>query len=111
MEAGERRSGWQGHSRLCWSLLLALAGCATSRAPIDRALQAQNAQAPRAAQSATAYVINCPDVVEIEINTRPDLHARREIGPDGRIDLPTLGRFRVEGQTTAEVGRRLGDAL
>jgi protein involved in polysaccharide export with SLBB domain len=111
MEAGEGRSGWQSYIPSWMTLLLVLAGCATSRAPIERAFRTPPTQTTQATASAVAYVVNCPDVVALEITTRPELSGRHEIGPDGRIDLPSFGRLRIEGFTVAEVARLVADAL
>lgn len=111
MEAGEDRAGWESWRGLWLTLTLLLGGCATSRGPIERALQRQDPPPAQAVQFAEAYTVNCPDVLAIEVETRPELSGHREVGPDGRIQLGTLGRLRVEGQTVAEVSRRLADAV
>jgi protein involved in polysaccharide export with SLBB domain len=110
MEAGEDGSFRQLPKQLWLSLLpWLLAGCAAFGPPIDKALLADKGLAVRSSAAAEAYLVHCPDVLEILIDTRPELSGLREIGPDGQIDLGRMGRVRVEGQTAAEVARRLAE--
>jgi protein involved in polysaccharide export with SLBB domain len=55
------------------------------------------------------YRIHCPDVLDLAIDSRPDLNGRREVAPDGRIDLGSLGKLRVEGHSVPEVVFLLAD--
>ena len=91
--------------------MLLLAGCATDRPRVDRALLANTPPTARHDHPAEAYTLACPDVVDVVVDKHPDLSGRREIGPDGRIDLVSAGRMRVEGQTVTEVSHSLADAL
>src|SRR5262249_1546907 len=50
------------------------------------------------------YQIGFPDEIEITVANQPHLGGRFIVGSDGRIDLGKLGRLRVDGKTTAEVG-------
>jgi polysaccharide export outer membrane protein len=54
---------------------------------------------------AECYTVHCPDVLEIRIPGRPELTGPHPVGPDGRIDLGSDDRLRVEGRTVPEVGR------
>jgi len=56
------------------------------------------------------YRVGCPDVLEVQIEGRPELSGRRCVGPDGRIDLGGLGRLRVEGQAISDITRSLAEA-
>ncbi len=49
------------------------------------------------------YRMGCPDVVEVRMSGRPDLHFRAKVNPDGRLSVPLLGNPRVEGKTIAEI--------
>jgi polysaccharide biosynthesis/export protein len=90
-------------------LLTLLTGCSTGRLHIDRALLRHADPVSREANSPEAYCLSCPDLLWIEVDGRVGLKGRREIGPDGRIDLGNLGRLRVEGLTVAETARRLAE--
>lgn len=50
------------------------------------------------------YVVHCPDVLTIHVAGRPDLSGAKVIGTDGRVELGTLGRLRVEGKDVADIG-------
>jgi polysaccharide biosynthesis/export protein len=51
------------------------------------------------------YRIGCPDVLAIQIVGRPELSGPRPVTVDGRTDLGSLGRPRVEGMAALEVAR------
>lgn len=99
-----------GKGRLSWLLpaLALLAGCATVPPEFDRKLLADIATA---AQPTAAYMVGCPDVLEVRIDARPDLGGTLEVGPDGCIGLGSLGRLRVEGKTTAAIEQLLATEL
>jgi polysaccharide biosynthesis/export protein len=104
MGAGEGRSAWWPLRRAWLGLLLCLpAGCALCRPPLDRAIPAEKGLAARRENVAQAYTVNCPDVLDVAIDSHPELTGQHEIGPDGRIDLGAKGRLIVEGRTVAEV--------
>jgi len=91
-------------------LLLAalLSGCATNR-NLDRALLAPNPSANR--EVANGYHVQCPDVLDVTADFRPDIPAgRRVVGPDGCIDLGIAGRVRVEGLSPAQIAVRVAVA-
>jgi protein involved in polysaccharide export with SLBB domain len=54
---------------------------------------------------AECYLVHCPDVLDLRVRGSWDLTGQRPIGPDGRIDLGSYGRLRVEGRSTAECAR------
>jgi protein involved in polysaccharide export with SLBB domain len=107
MEAGEGRSALCPRS-LAWpGLFWLLAGCALCRPGVDCALLADKGLAARSQNVAEAYRVNCPDVLDITVDSHSDLNGQREIGPDGRIHLATAGRLYVEGHTISEVAQLL----
>jgi protein involved in polysaccharide export with SLBB domain len=59
--------------------------------------------------AAVVYRIHCPDVIEMSVDSRSDLAGRREVAPDGRINLGSLGRLRVEGHSVPEGALMLAD--
>jgi protein involved in polysaccharide export with SLBB domain len=103
-----------GSNPLPWAALVlsvvcvSLGGCATNR-NIDRALLATNTAA--SSEVANGYHVQCPDVLEITADFRPDIPpGRRVIGPDGCIDLGRAGRLRVEGHTPAQIAAAVATA-
>lgn len=96
----------QSRQSFCWLGLglCLLSGCALTRPPVDQALLADGGRAAREAGVAENYLVECPDVLEVAIERRPQLPAgQRTIGPDGCIDLGSLGKLRVEGHTLPQV--------
>lgn len=111
MEAGQGRSAWWSPRR-AWLVLLLwlLAGCALCRPPLDCAIPADKGLAARTENAAEVYFVNCPDVLDVLIESHPELSGQREIGPDGRIALGATGRLRVEGHTVTEAVLLLSQA-
>lgn len=104
MDAGVGRSALWPWRRVWLGVLLCLpAGCALYRPSIDRAIPADKGLATRKENVAQAYALNCPDVLEVMIDSHSELSGERAIGPDGRIALGKPGRLRVEGHTISEV--------
>jgi protein involved in polysaccharide export with SLBB domain len=79
---------------------LFLCGCASSHKRIDNAMQTP--RAPQSAASFEPYTLGCPDVLEVGVIGQTDAPNRCTVGVDGCIDLGTLGRVRVEGQTSGQ---------
>ncbi len=52
---------------------------------------------------AERYLVRCPDVLDLEVAGRPELTGRRPVGLDGRIDLGSYGRPRVEGKALPQI--------
>src|SRR5438445_2930970 len=108
MEAGKSRSFQRPRAGPWLPLLLVLlAGCASSRARLERALAAHRQPAARSHAPNIGYMVACPDVLDLRVPAHPELSGRREIGPDGRIDLGLLGRLRVEGLPASEIAYRI----
>jgi protein involved in polysaccharide export with SLBB domain len=62
-------------------------------------------------EACEVYRVGCPDVLEVAVSQRPELHGRQRVGPDGRIDAGRAGRIRIEGETAAEAAGTLAEAL
>src|SRR5262249_6129010 len=92
-------------------LCVLLAGCALGHHQVDKAMQTENGSAARSTSAVDRYCLACPDVLELHIETRPDLSGQRAIGVDGRIDLGEVGRLRVEGLTVQETADTLARLL
>jgi protein involved in polysaccharide export with SLBB domain len=111
MEAGEGWSAWWPSRRAWLGLLLWLpSGCALSQSSLDRAIPADAGLAARRESGAEAYRVGCPDVLEILLDSHPELGGQREIGPDGRMDIGAGYRLRVEGSTIAQIASLLSQA-
>jgi polysaccharide biosynthesis/export protein len=101
--------GWA--ARICLGLALGLAiGCASGPAHLDQSLLADKGTEVRNHGVTAVYRIHCPDVLEIAVDSRPDLSGLREVAADGRIDLGSLGKLRVEGNSIPEVISLLANA-
>jgi protein involved in polysaccharide export with SLBB domain len=106
MEAGKGGPIWRPPRRPWLGLLFGLlAGCATTPT-LDRALRAPNDPAAER-RAAEGYTVACPDALDLSVPGRPDLTGREVVGPDGCIALGGLGRLRVEGHGTAEIGQNV----
>jgi polysaccharide export outer membrane protein len=57
------------------------------------------------------YRVGPGDVLDIRVFQAPELSLEVRIGPDGSVSYPLLGRFPVEGLTTGELERDLGERL
>jgi protein involved in polysaccharide export with SLBB domain len=106
MRPGEAGATW---SRWLLGLLLAGAatGCAASRAHVEKNLRADRAAAARSDGVSEAYLVGCPDVIEIKVPHRVELSGQHVVQADGRIDLGDYGRLRVEGQPPMEIAREV----
>jgi polysaccharide biosynthesis/export protein len=93
------------------SLLLLSTGCAGNGPFIDRTCKCDHGPTPQKASSADSYLVYCPDILEVTVDSRPELSGRRPIGPDGRIDLGPVGRMRVEGLSASAVATEIASAL
>jgi len=57
------------------------------------------------------YVLGSGDIVTVTVWGHPELSGKRVIGPDGEIQLPFLGSFKVAGHNADDAGARLTSAL
>jgi polysaccharide export outer membrane protein len=71
----------------------------------DRPLKPPNAEVT------DPYRLGCPDEFDLIVGDRPSLTGRRKVGPDGRVDLGSLGRVRVEGKTSAEAAAAIANQI
>jgi protein involved in polysaccharide export with SLBB domain len=90
-------------------LLCLVAGCVAERAQVNRALSADNSLGAGVGGAVEPYGIHCPDVLQVIFADRPDLSGARVVGPDGRIDLGSMGHLRVEGQTPVQIVHRIAE--
>lgn len=90
--------------------LLLLAGCCGPQKHIDRALLAEGGAAVRCEGLPDQYRVSCPDVLDITVDSVPDIPTPQAIGPDGRLELGRLGRLRVEGKTVGDIASRVAAA-
>lgn len=71
-------------------------------------LIAGGAVAQEVATSVTAgYRVGPKDLLEIKVFEVPELNIERRIDADGTVDLPLLGKVKVEGLTSTEAADRL----
>ncbi len=57
------------------------------------------------------YILGSGDAITVTVWGHPELSGKRVIGPDGEIQLPFVGSFRIAGLTADESGRKLTSAL
>src|SRR5688572_18285956 len=106
-----RRAGKRALRWLCILAPALLSGCLTGRANLEEKLLAETPPAGEAADIARAYQVNCPDVIEVRIINRPDLHWITYVDVDGTLPVDYLARPRVEGRTREEITRLLAARL
>jgi protein involved in polysaccharide export with SLBB domain len=99
--------------RLRWPLLALLswilAGCAGDATNLDRSCRCDcSAQGGEIAKD---YLVYCPDVLELAIESRPELSGNQTVGLDGRINLGPVGLLRVEGLSVTEIAGEIADVL
>jgi protein involved in polysaccharide export with SLBB domain len=88
----------------CLGLLLALfTGCLSDRASIEKQLLAELPSVEEKDAVAQAYRVYCPDVIDIHVINRPELHWTAAVDVDGSLSVDSLARPRVEGRTTVEI--------
>jgi polysaccharide biosynthesis/export protein len=66
---------------------------------------------PQIAAPAGRYIIGSGDVVTVTVWGHPELSGKRVIGPDGQIQLPFVGSFRVAGLDADDASSKLTSAL
>jgi protein involved in polysaccharide export with SLBB domain len=83
--------------------LALLSGCLANRQPLDKALLTMPPPQHKSQETAEAYHVGCPDVLEVRFDGSSESSGQQlPIGVDGRIDLGSLGKVHVEGQTAAD---------
>ncbi len=105
-------------ARLCASGALAVcvwaAGCAHNaqhRADVGQKLMGQRSNAAVTGNPADFYQIGCPDVLMIAVADRTTPAMTQTVAADGRIDLGTPERPRVEGLTPAQAAAAIAADL
>lgn len=106
MKTGKRWSTWKLATIPLLALLCA-SGCAWDRALVEKNLRAQTPFLDDAV--VRTYRVACPDIIELQIQTRPEFDGRYEIASDGRINLGDYGCPRIEGRTLAEVAKIISE--
>lgn len=57
------------------------------------------------------YILGPGDVVTVTVWAHPELSGKRVVGPDGEIQLPFVGSFRVAGLSADDASSKLTSAL
>lgn len=68
-------------------------------------------QAPVNVADASSYTVGPGDVLTVTVYRAPDYNGIVEVGDDGTIALNALGRVRVAGLTTAQLGNEIARRL
>ncbi|MGA9722979.1 MAG: polysaccharide biosynthesis/export family protein [Candidatus Binatus sp.] len=68
-------------------------------------------QLPQIQAPAGKYILGSGDVVTVMVWGHPELSGKRTIGPDGEIQLPFVGSFRVAGLNADDASGKLTSAL
>lgn len=94
---------------LCLQALLyaLLTGCGLCRSQLDRELLAEKAQKAVPERLAELYSVRFPDLLDIQVDGRPDLTGQRALRVDGKVDLTAEFALAVEGKTTPQIARLL----
>src|SRR5271163_3200403 len=66
---------------------------------------------PQIQAPAGRYIIGSGDVITVTVWGHPELSGKRVIGPDGEIQLPFVGSFRVAGLDADDASSKLTSAL
>jgi polysaccharide biosynthesis/export protein len=86
---------------------LALAGCASRYDDLKVFVQQHEQDV-----AVSEYVIEPPDILEIDSTTCPELQdVLQTVGPDGKLTLPLVGEVKVADMTPREVTARLNELL
>ncbi len=69
-------------------------------------------QAPTQVQApdsgtASAYILNAGDSIDVRFFLNPELNEQMQIRPDGRISLQVVGEVQVSGLTVSEAARKI----
>ncbi len=92
-----------------WLPLILLVGCASlDQGRLDEALRRPPRPDPIVHNR---YVLYCPDRIAVTVTGAKPWNVERDVGVDGRVELPVVGHVRIQGQTLAEARRSLARAL
>jgi protein involved in polysaccharide export with SLBB domain len=89
-------------------------GCAHNaqqRASVERNLMDDRETTTRNESVLAHYQVGCPDVLTIELANAPGVRIRQVVGADGRIELASNVKPRVEGRSPEEIANLLASAL
>jgi polysaccharide biosynthesis/export protein len=108
MKTGKRWSSWKliVGPLLALPMLTCALGCAKDRVLVETLRSQSNFQDDAVVRS---YRVACPDVIELQIQTRPEFNGQYEISSDGRINLGEYGKPRIEGRTLSEVAKIISE--
>jgi protein involved in polysaccharide export with SLBB domain len=90
---------------------VSVTGCSGDRALLDRALHRERPPLPQKVNAGAEYLVYCPDILELKVPDRPGLNGCQAIGVDGRIDLGSYGRLRVEGLSVDQVADAIAGVI
>lgn len=94
-------------------LCAALVGCTSNpnRSSVEKNLLTERASSDHLRDVQNAYLVGCPDVLQIHIQGRDEQSGTFTVGPDGHIHLGGYGSVRVEGLTLPAIGQVVGDKM
>lgn len=95
-----------------WGLATLLsAGCVSTRTEFERSLKQAPSDPVQEQDVLDHYLVNFPDVLDIQIPDRPELSHKYPIDIEGRIDLANYGFLRIEGNRVNEVARKVAQVI
>jgi polysaccharide biosynthesis/export protein len=92
---------------------LLLTDCTSNTAPTGGVVSdsAVTANALAATAPHADYQISPRDILEVSVFQVPDLSRTVQVGDDGRVTLPLIGRTKVAGETTNQAEQAIADRL
>mgnify|MGYP001601789311 CR=1 FL=1 len=97
---------------LAATLFLFLAACSSiSPAPTSEPKAAANPAVADTAASATAYLVQPGDVLDISVWKEKDLQKEMMVRPDGGLNFPLAGEISVSGKTVEQLQKELAAKL
>lgn len=91
---------------LCSFAAVALLSASASRAEVQPL-----SLAPRADAIADNYVLGVDDKLSLTVYGEQGLSGEQQVGPDGSIAVPLIGKVRTEGRTVDAVSTEIRDRL
>jgi protein involved in polysaccharide export with SLBB domain len=88
-----------------------LIGCAGPSQHVEKSMMSDPPSAGPRDETADPYRLGCPDEFDLIVVGQSKLTGRCVVGADGRIELGSLGRLRVEGLTSAEATAAIASHL
>ena len=93
------------------SSALALAGCATAGGSRQHACRRPASSAPTTPQVSESYIIGALDELTVFVWRNPELGAKVQVRPDGRITTPLITDMVAAGKTPAQLADDIRQAL